>query len=1014
MAEISLKQVNIMMECGADFTMSIIIRDDSDSLVDLTGYTVEAQLREFPEAEDYLQFTATHNNSGGKITITMAHEDTASIAYTSGVYDVYITDPYNVREKVIEGNVTVAPAVTKPVAGEIVYLLSFAKEEDFPVVGIVRRIYFSHASNKMYRWNGTNYVSIVTDGEAATVEVGTVTTLPAGSPATVENVGSLTNAKFDFGIPKGDAGTTSWDGITDKPEDFPPSEHDHDDLYYTKSDVDTALSGKSDTDHNHDSRYYTESEVDTLLSAKADTSDVESALSTKADQSSVYTKTQTDSLLSAKADISDLGDLATEDSVNYETEVTNKPALGTLASLNSLNYTSELLTNKPSLGTMSAKNDAASDNKYYVRRNDMWVDADNRYYTEDEMDTKLALKADYSDLGTIASQDDVETDGKPYVRKDGAWEDLTPTLLDKAPVITDTASGDIVTLTDGSPAPVTALSVGVEPVQDLHGYANPWPAGGGTNIWDEQWELGALSTTTGQNASRTNQIRIKDFIAVDPSKTYCVVTKAGSTNGIWMMFYDNSKNLVTEDLPNGNGNYENARCFNNGTVLTLPNTVAYVKWYFQTSYGTTYNNDTALNYPSTATSYSPYANICPITGHTSATVYRTGKNLLDCTKYNKALTYHGALKSVTTNSISVGSGNDQGTVSSWSRIDLRFPYIKGPCTVTLSGKYNCRTADTNASINLRYATNPSPNVSDWGDTSGVIATYTGINTVGEGSFSVTENIPEGAFLVINPTPNSTASSVTLSGDFEIYDLQLELGSVATAYEAQNIQTVTIDLGGTIYGATIDVLTGVMTVTHQFFVVDGTNKKVFDTNTYSGVRYFITSVPQQSININSSGGKKYYSNEFKMEQDAKIGKAYIAAAGSQIYIFLPDKTITTTANANTWFASNNAEFVVPLATPLTVQLSPSTLSLLQGDNNLWASTGSTAVEYRADTKLFIEKLTKPTEDDMTANVNIASGKFFMVGNNLYYSTASIASGEQIVPGTNCTALSLADALNNLNS
>ena len=51
--------------------------------------------------------------------------------------------------------------------------------------------------------------------------------------------------------------------------------HDHDDRYYTESEIDTALaainvalSGKSDTGHTHDDRYYTESEMNTKLNAK--------------------------------------------------------------------------------------------------------------------------------------------------------------------------------------------------------------------------------------------------------------------------------------------------------------------------------------------------------------------------------------------------------------------------------------------------------------------------------------------------------------------------------------------------------------------------------------------------------------------------------------------------------------------------------------------------------------------------------------------------------------------------
>jgi hypothetical protein len=43
-------------------------------------------------------------------------------------------------------------------------------------------------------------------GEAATIEVGTVTTVPYGDPATVTNVGTNTDAIFDFEIPEGPQG----------------------------------------------------------------------------------------------------------------------------------------------------------------------------------------------------------------------------------------------------------------------------------------------------------------------------------------------------------------------------------------------------------------------------------------------------------------------------------------------------------------------------------------------------------------------------------------------------------------------------------------------------------------------------------------------------------------------------------------------------------------------------------------------------------------------------------------
>ncbi len=45
-------------------------------------------------------------------------------------------------------------------------------------------------------------------GDAATIEVGTTTTLAPGSPATVTNVGSSSAAEFNFGIPEGERGET--------------------------------------------------------------------------------------------------------------------------------------------------------------------------------------------------------------------------------------------------------------------------------------------------------------------------------------------------------------------------------------------------------------------------------------------------------------------------------------------------------------------------------------------------------------------------------------------------------------------------------------------------------------------------------------------------------------------------------------------------------------------------------------------------------------------------------------
>ena len=96
--------------------------------------------------------------------------------------------------------------------------------------------------------------------------------------------------------------------------------HTHDDRYYTETEVDNKLSGKSDTNHSHDSRYYTESEMDTKLNGKANSSHTH--------DDRYYTESEMNIKLSGKSDTSHghSGMLTTSDIVNNCTSTaTNKP-----------------------------------------------------------------------------------------------------------------------------------------------------------------------------------------------------------------------------------------------------------------------------------------------------------------------------------------------------------------------------------------------------------------------------------------------------------------------------------------------------------------------------------------------------------------------------------------------------------------------------------------------------------------------------------------------------------------
>lgn len=51
------------------------------------------------------------------------------------------------------------------------------------------------------------------------------------------------------------ADSVAWGNVSSKPSSYPPSGHNHDDRYYTETEMNNKLNGKSDTNHNHDSVY---------------------------------------------------------------------------------------------------------------------------------------------------------------------------------------------------------------------------------------------------------------------------------------------------------------------------------------------------------------------------------------------------------------------------------------------------------------------------------------------------------------------------------------------------------------------------------------------------------------------------------------------------------------------------------------------------------------------------------------------------------------------------------------
>ena len=105
---------NLVLNTGTTFSQTFTLEDsESNSVLDLTGYSVDSQMKKHPSSSTKTTFDATVLNAGGGV-IRVGLSSTASLGLKSGryVYDVLITDRSNTVPRVVEGSVLVRAGVT--------------------------------------------------------------------------------------------------------------------------------------------------------------------------------------------------------------------------------------------------------------------------------------------------------------------------------------------------------------------------------------------------------------------------------------------------------------------------------------------------------------------------------------------------------------------------------------------------------------------------------------------------------------------------------------------------------------------------------------------------------------------------------------------------------------------------------------------------------------------------------------------------------------------------------------
>ena len=195
-------------------------------------------------------------------------------------------------------------------------------------------------------------------------------------------------------------------------------------------------------------------------------------------------------------------------------------------------------------------------------------------------------------IGTLQNFADLDTSNKNLV-------DAINEVASYTPVYGNTASGAIATFDTSLALPLQDCTIAINAVQEsgtptpsspkaISGFTGANIYDKGINLWDEDWELGNISTSDGQPSTSTLYIRSKVYCACKGGATY--YCKSHSTSQLVIYWYSANDTYLGFDV-----------CTN--TTKTAPANAVKFKIRCEV---TTYSNDISINYPATDTAYHAY------------------------------------------------------------------------------------------------------------------------------------------------------------------------------------------------------------------------------------------------------------------------------------------------------------------------------------------------------------------------------------------------------------------------
>ena len=504
-------------------------------------------------------------------------------------------------------------------------------------------------------------------------------------------------------------------------------------------------------------------------------------------------------------------------------------------------------------------------------------------------------------------------------------------------------SGEIVSFETVAVDDMTKAEVTLAPIQSLNGYDHPWAAGAGKNLFRMDKNGGeTLPLTTGSGVTfkvgsdkaiieatgtasgaveciLSSYNLLQNYIII-PAGVYTISVE-GLKAGMRFIFSGVGHNGVPYSVLTNTASQQ--------TVTVTDGTDPFSSISLESDNGIATNTTIKIQIEagSAKTSWAPYENLCPISGHAGATLYRTGKNLFDVE--SRVVGETNASGTATPNRYTLNDGvvSISASLGTYGRTMMSAQHLRaGTYTLSfefsLSGTGNCAFSVRDMSAN--------PKVDIVSDT----RFYT---SPASKTFTLTQ---DGEIAISILPHNSTAGTLTAT------NIQLELGSTATSYEPYVGTSYPVTFPQTVYGGTFDWVTGKLTVT-MLGVDMGTLTWTKSGASSTDVGYYFRC---ESLTDRKSASTVLISSAFNHYDIVGLSNI-VAAYGSAVngIVFTSNSTAFGVIDgryadaASFKTAMSGVQLVYELATPIEIDLTPTQVQTLLGLNNVW-SDGTVEINY----------------------------------------------------------------------